>query len=211
VDFQVNGRIMGTQMPYVKQRELAVTVTGWDQLDRVEILKNNRVLHRDFPMDRVPTKGSWDQPVLLRFEFGWGPGRPDMTRICDWDIEIRIEGGWLEDVQTVSGGTADETRRTESSRGPAQHGACNHSPRCVNSRTSLRKVVIKIRGNPETRVEVSATHHGVAVANVPATGRKRGNAVHRRLPEGTACCTALVFHDHYHTSYRLTDTDDTEG
>ena len=30
-------------------------MTGWDQVDRVEVLKNNRVIHRDFPMDRQVT------------------------------------------------------------------------------------------------------------------------------------------------------------
>ncbi|MHC4433591.1 MAG: DUF3604 domain-containing protein, partial [Planctomycetota bacterium] len=54
VDFRLNGQLMGRELPYTRGRELAVTVTGWDQIDRVEILKNNRVLHRDFPMDREP-------------------------------------------------------------------------------------------------------------------------------------------------------------
>ena len=73
MDFRLNGHVMGQELAYVKKREVAVIVTGWDQVDRVELLKNNRVIHRDFPMDRVPYRSSWDRPVLVRVEYGWGP------------------------------------------------------------------------------------------------------------------------------------------
>jgi hypothetical protein len=216
VDFQVNGRIMGTQMPYVKQRELAVTVTGRDQLDRVEILKNNRVLHRDFPMDRVPTSRSWEQPVLLRFEFGWGPWPAlDMTRICDWDIEIRLVGGRLEDVQTCfQAGPLDETRRDKILERSAQHLR-------VQSFTALRQqfediptkaVVLKIRGNPETRVEVSLRKPTtVSLAQTFRQLAESGETLFTGdFPKESALLHRLVFHDHYHTSYRISDTDDEE-
>jgi hypothetical protein len=217
LDFQVNGHIMGTQMPYTRQRELTVTVTGWDQLDRVEILKNNRVLHRDFPMDRVPTRGSWDQPVLLRFEFGWGPWAAlDMTRICDWDIEVRVEGGRLEDVQTCfQAGPLDEARRDKIVERSTQHLR-------VQSFTALRQqfediptkaVVLKIRGNPETRVEVSLRQPTpVSLSQTFRQLAESGETLFTGdFPKESALLHRLVFHDHYHTSYRLTDTDDTEG
>jgi hypothetical protein len=216
LDFQVNGRIMGTEMPYTKQRELAVTVTGWDQLDRVEILKNNRVLHRDFPMDRVPTSRSWEQPVLLRFEFGWGPWPAlDMTRICDWDIEIRLVGGRLEDVQTCfQAGPLDETRRDKILERSAQHLR-------VQSFTALRQqfediptkaVVLKIRGNPETRVEVSLRKPTtVSLAQTFRQLAESGETLFTGdFPKESALLHRLVFHDHYHTSYRISDTDDEE-
>ncbi len=216
VDFQVNGRIMGTQMPYVKQRELAVTVTGWDQLDRVEILRNNQVLHRDFPMDRMPTGGSWDQPVLLRFEFGWGPWPAlDMTRICDWDIEIRLEGGRLEDVQTCfQAGPLDETRRDKIVERSPQHLR-------VQSFTALRQqfediptkaVVLKVRGNPETRVEVSLRKPtAVSLAQTFRQLAESGETLFTGdFPKESALLHRLVFHDHYHTSYQVSDVDDGE-
>ena len=72
MDFRLNGHVMGQALAYVKKREVVVTVTGWDQVDRVELLKNNRVIHRDFPMDRVPDRSSWDRPELVRVEYGCG-------------------------------------------------------------------------------------------------------------------------------------------
>ena len=54
--FSLNGNIMGRELPYSRERRIAVSVTGWDQLDRVEVLKNNRVIHRDFPWTARPRR-----------------------------------------------------------------------------------------------------------------------------------------------------------
>jgi hypothetical protein len=213
VDFRLNGRLMGQELAHTRQRELTVAVTGWDQLDRVEILKNNRVLHRDFPMDRVPTARSWDEPVLLRFEYGWGPWPAlDMTRICDWDITITLDGGLLENVQPCfQSGPLDETRRDKILERSDKHLR-------VQSFTALREqfediptkaVVLKVHGGPETRVTVtlnkptnvslSQTFQQLAQSNeMLFTGD---------FPKESAMLHRLVFHDHYHTSYTIRDTD----
>ncbi len=216
VDFRLNGKLMGQELAYTRQRELTVAVTGWDQLDRVEILKNNRVLHRDFPMDREPTARNWEKPVLLRFEYGWGPWPAlDMTRICDWDITITLDGGLLENVQPCfQSGPLDETRRDKVLERSDRHLR-------VQSFTALRQqfedistkaVVLKIRGGPETQVRVtlnkptdvslSQTFQQLAQSNeMLFTGD---------FPKESAVLHRLVFHDHYHTSYKICDTDDGE-
>jgi hypothetical protein len=214
LDFQLNGRIMGTEMPCTKEREIAVTVTGWDQLDRVEILKNNRVLHRDFPMDRVPTDRSWDRPVLVRFEYGWGPWAAlGMTRTCDWDIDFRLEGGRLEDVQTCfQAGPLDEERRDKILERSAQHLR-------VQSFTALRQqfedsstkaVVLKVRGTPQTRLEIALRKPTtVSLTQTFAQLAESGETLFTGdFPKESALLHRLVLADHYHTSYRVTDTDD---
>jgi hypothetical protein len=216
LDFRVNGQIMGTEIPYARQRELTVNVTGWDQLDRVEILKNNRVLHRDFPMDRIPSARSWDLPVLLRFEYGWGPWPAlDMTRVCDWDIDITLQGGRLEDVQTCfQSGPLDEMRRDRIVEQSPQHLR-------IRSFTALRQqfadistkgVVLKVRGNPYTRVKVALRAPTQAfVAQTFGELAESGEMLFSGdFPKESAMLHRLVFHDHYHTSYKVTDTDDDE-
>ncbi|MHC4175446.1 MAG: DUF3604 domain-containing protein, partial [Planctomycetota bacterium] len=217
LDFQLNGRLMGRELPYTRHRELAVTVTGWDQLDRVEILKNNRVLARDFPMDRVPTAQSWNEPVLLRFEYGWGPWPAlDMTRICDWDINIALEGGLLEEVQTCfQSGPLDEMRRDRIIERSDNHVR-------VRSFTALRQqfedistkaVVLKIRGRPDTRVKVTLR----APTRVSLSQRLEQLAQSGEMlftgdfPKESAMLHRLVFHEHYHTSYEVSDIDDGKG
>ena len=217
LDFQLNGQLMGRELPYTRHRELAVTVTGWDQLDRVEILKNNKVLARDFPMDRVPTAQSWDEPVLLRFEYGWGPWPAlDMTRICDWDINIALEDGLLEEVQTCfQSGPLDEMRRDRIIERSNNHVR-------VRSFTALRQqfedistkaVVLKVRGRPNTRVRITLR----APTNVSLSQRLEQLAESGEMlftgdfPKESAMLHRLVFHEHYHTSYKVSDTDDGTG
>ena len=63
-------------------------------------LQNGQVIHRDFPVDQAPSPSSWTRPLVLRFEYGWGPWPAlDMTRTCDWDLHIRLDGGVLVDFQ----------------------------------------------------------------------------------------------------------------
>ena len=214
LDFQLNGQVMGRELPYTRHRELAVTVTGWDQLDRVEIIKNNTVLHRDFPMDRVATVKSWKEPVLLRFEYGWGPWPAlDMTRVCDWDIDITFEGGSLGDVQTCfQSGPLDEARRDRIVERSKRHLR-------VQSFTALRQqfedistkaVVMKVRGGPDTRVRVALQ----APTKVSLSQTFKQLAASGEMlftgdfPKESAMLHRLVFHDHYHTCYKVPDVED---
>ena len=214
LDFRINGRRMGRELPYARDRELAVHVEGWDQVDRVEILKNNRVIHRDFPMDRVPTPQSWSEPVVVRFEYGWGPWPAlDMTRTCDWDIHVRLEGGVLEDFQPCfAAGPLDEGRRDRVLARSDRHLQ-------IQSFTALRQqledysqkgVVLKVRGGPETRITIELT----APARVSLTQTFKQLARSNEMlftgdfPKESAMLHRLVFHDHYRTSFRVNDTDD---
>jgi len=213
LDFKLNGSLMGAELPYTPHRELAVDVTGWDQLERVEIIKNNNVLHRDFPVDREPTSKSWNEPVLLRFEYGWGPWPAlDMTRICDWDFNITVEGGVLEDVQTCfQSGPLDEQRRDkilERSR--------NHLR--VQSFTALRQqfedistkaVVLKLRGRPDTKVKITLrAPTKVSLSQTLAQLAESGEMLFTGdFPKESAMLHRLVFYDNYHTSYKISDVD----
>ena len=76
---------MGRELPYARERAIRVAVSGWDQVDRVEVLKNNRVIHREFPVDRETSSASWSKPVLARFEYGWAPRphcRAQLSEVC---------------------------------------------------------------------------------------------------------------------------------
>jgi hypothetical protein len=212
--FRLNGHLLGRQLPYARRRELAVDVTGWDQIDRVEILKDNRVIHRDFPMDRVPTPGSFNRPVLLRFEYGWGPWPAlDMTRVCDWDIHITLQGGILEAAQPCfQSGPLDETRRDHIVARSDRH---LH----VKSFTALRQqfednstkaVVLKARGGPNTRVTVQLESPTRVALRQTFSQLAASNEMlfTGDFPKESAMLHRLVFHDHYQTSYTITDEDD---
>jgi len=119
VEFSVNDRCMGDILDYVPKRNLHVSVRGLDALDRIEILRNGRVIATHCH------QGTWSPPphgaktrFKLRIEPGWGP-RPGELPLPDrrWEGELSVAGGriigwepcWITPGQhppRLSGGTA---------------------------------------------------------------------------------------------------------
>ena len=110
---KVNGAWMGSELPFAREREIEVSVRGQDEIERVDILKNNRVIHRYFPEDHVRENAPWPDEALCRLEFGWGPWADlNMERIADWEIAIGVEEGKILDVLPFfQSGPFDEERR----------------------------------------------------------------------------------------------------
>ncbi|MCK5804637.1 MAG: DUF3604 domain-containing protein [Lentisphaeria bacterium] len=74
LSFHVNGAIMGSRTTVPGAREIQVSVRGLDALDRVEVLRNGRVIHTHCH------QGVWQLPdehvrseFVFRIEIGWGP------------------------------------------------------------------------------------------------------------------------------------------
>jgi hypothetical protein len=74
LEFTCNGAHMGSTVDYAPVREIRVCVRGSDALDRIEILRNGRVVATHCH------QGTWDVPppgartrFKLRIEAGWGP------------------------------------------------------------------------------------------------------------------------------------------
>jgi hypothetical protein len=217
LDFTLNGRVMGQELPYARDRRIRVSVRGWDQVDRVEVLKNNRVLHRDFPMDRPTSAASWQRPVLARFEYGWGPWAAlGMARVCDWDFQIRVEHGFLDEVQPcfLSGPLEEERRDRILER-------TNRSVR-VQSFTALRQqfedrsqkaVVLKMRGGPDTRIHVQLARP--VDKTLTLTFRELAESSETLYtgpyPRESSLLNRLVFHEHFETSFTVDDADSGSG
>ena len=213
LDFRCNGQTMGRELAYTPQRGLSVHVRGWDQIDRVEILRNNRVIHRDFPADRQVSPASWKRPVVLRFEYGWGPWPAlGWGGTADWDFTISVEDGSIEALSTCfCTGPMDEFRRD---RVLSRDG---HSVR-VQSFTALKQqvddysqkaIVLRLNGRPETRVTVTC------VRPKPCTlTRSLGQLAESNemlftapFPWESAMFHRLVFAEHYETRYSFADED----
>jgi uncharacterized protein DUF3604 len=161
VDFALNGHIMGQELPYTRERSIEVGIQGWDEVDRIEVIRNGRVVHREFPVDKEPGGNPWSKPVLLRFEYGWGPWPAlGWGGTADWDFTIDVKGGKIEDLQTCfTTGPMDEFRRDKVLER-------NASRTRVRSFTALKQqvddysqkaVVLRIAGDADTRVTVNCT------------------------------------------------------
>jgi hypothetical protein len=213
LDFTLNGHLMGQEMAHANERELRISVSGWDQIDRVEVLKNNRVIHRDFPVDRVTSARSWERPVLVRFEFGWGPWPVlGIGGVCDWNFEMRVESGSLDDVQPCfQSGPLEEDRRDvileKTDRGVR-----------IQSFTALRQqfedistkaIVLKARGGPNTRLTIALERPVRKSLTLPfAQLAESGEALFTGpFPKESALVHRLVFAEHYETSFPVRDRD----
>jgi hypothetical protein len=213
LDFRLNGKPMGEEMPYHPERAIQVAVTGWDQVDRVEVLKNNRVIHRDFPVDRQPGRASWDRPVLVRFEYGWGPWPAlGIGGVADWLIDFRLEGGELEALQPCFlSGPLEEDRR-DRIRDRTSQGFRLESFTALRQQIddySQKAVVLKIRGTPQTKlklaldrprkVQFAATLGELAQSNEPIFTAD--------FPHESALVNRVVFADNYQTEFAVRDED----
>lgn len=126
LDFVCNGAPMGSILGYTSRREIRVTVRGSDAIDRIEVLRNGRVIATHCH------QGTWDLPqpgarsrFKLRIEPGWGP-RIGEIPLPDqfWEGELRVAGGrmiswepcWVTRDQAVPQLRGDSARFTLVSR-----------------------------------------------------------------------------------------------
>jgi len=210
--FTLNGKLMGRELPFARGRVIRVSVSGWDQVDRIEALKNNRVIHREFPADRETSAASWSKPVLARFEYGWGPWPAlGITRVCDWDFHIRVDGGTLDAVETcfVPGPLEEDRRDRIIER--------NERGVRVRSFTALRQqiddrsqkaVVLKMRGDPSTKLTV--TLDAPVKQSLATTFRELAESSEAlytgEFPRESAMLNRIVFNEHYETAFQIEDT-----
>jgi len=113
LDFRINDAPMGSILPASSDREIRVTVRGWDEIDRIEVLRNNRVIYRHFPEADDPPQETQPAVYLCRIEYGWGPWTAlGMPRTADWDIALAIQDGRIQRHQPCwQSGPFDEKRR----------------------------------------------------------------------------------------------------
>jgi hypothetical protein len=89
--FSLNGRMMGDSCPPDPERRLQVSARGGAAIDYIEILHNNRVIHREGFLPPAPARG----PVKVYLELGWGED-PDPT---PWQVDLEVTGGNLVGVE----------------------------------------------------------------------------------------------------------------
>ncbi len=213
LSFCLNGRAMGEELPFARRRKIDVAVTGWDEINRVEVLKNNRVIHRDFPSDRVVTDASWSEPVLIRFEYGWGPWPVlGMGRVCGWGVRFRLDGGELAGLQTCfQSGPLEEGRRDRILERDGR-GFRLQSFTALRQQfedISTKAVVLKVRGGPDTKLTLELDSpekmgHTYSLRGLAESGETLFTGP---FPKESALLHRLVFADHYRTEFTVEDDD----
>jgi hypothetical protein len=95
LDFTCNDRPMGSILGPVGQRKIEVTARGLDAIDRIELLRNGRVIAT------ACHQGTWEVPkpgrktrFRMRIEAGWGPRVGELPAFEHlWDGVASLAGG----------------------------------------------------------------------------------------------------------------------
>ncbi len=93
--FTCNDQHMGSILKATPQRQLEITVKGQDAIDRIEVLRNDRVI------GTYCHQGTWERPTgdqttrfKIRIEAGWGPRLGEMPALIrEWVGEMTLSEG----------------------------------------------------------------------------------------------------------------------
>ena len=95
LQFSVNGNPMGSMVPEPSpERSIEVHVAGGAPIDYVEIVKNNRPIHRMSATDVASTEIEGRLRTKLYLEVGWGKPVEQL-----WDVHLRLSAGEIIDIE----------------------------------------------------------------------------------------------------------------
>ncbi|MCK4966678.1 DUF3604 domain-containing protein, partial [bacterium] len=101
LDFSVNGCPMGSVINGTRKRSINISAVGWDKIDRVDIIKNNSLIHTFVEPTGHIKNG---EKLCFRFFLEWGW---DNTDDREWDGRLTVgEGRILQAVPCYRGNAA---------------------------------------------------------------------------------------------------------
>ena len=154
----LNGKWMGSELAYTRDREIEIDVQGADEIERIDVVKNGRVIARHFPEDHLPENAEWPGEFLCRLEFGWGPWAAlNMERVADWDVTATIDGGKLLGLlPCFQSGPYDENRRNRvltRSKNSCRFQLYTSRKQAFEERAT-NSVILHLAGGPDAALEV---------------------------------------------------------
>ena len=101
LDFTLDGQPMGSILQGSDIRKIRVNVRGSDAIDRIELLRNGRVIatHCHQGTWSIPPSGRRHR-FKLRIEAGWGPRRGELpARSHSWEGKLHIKDGRIQGTE----------------------------------------------------------------------------------------------------------------
>jgi ribulose bisphosphate carboxylase small subunit len=216
LDFKLNGHWMGETLPAVNNRTISVRVKGQDVVDRVEVLRNNKVIYRNHPIDNDIGKSSWEKPILCRIEFGWGPWDFfNMERITDWEFDVHVTNGKIiSATPCFQSGPYDEDRRNKITTVEDNH--CQFisftSRKQAYEERATNSIVLEIQGSPGTELDLSIARPG-AIRLKKTLGELAESSdiiFTENFPSESIMIHRIVFNENYQTSFEFTDKPESD-
>lgn len=128
----VNDAPIGSVITAPAQRRLTFSVQGWDTIDKVELLRNDRILHRVFPPSIEPDPRQ--HRYRLRITWGWGR----QSEPYEWNGHLQLSDGELRSVDSCFSGQAIVAPQGTSRAGDMQdlpHAVVDVTPRSCGWRS----------------------------------------------------------------------------
>jgi len=204
--FTVNGAIMGGTIAAGDERTIAVAVRGGSSLDYLEILHDERIIHRHSVIPQRYHRGR----AKVHLEVGYGEaGQP-----FDWEVEVAIEAGTLVGIEPRFRGPGPTVVPPEGTD-HAPHTLQRISPTALRFTTqtypnpnsaiaAMEGVSLEVDGDTSTEVVVVANGQRFVfslhdLAEGPATRHLGGFVspalvVHRAIPESEYTATLNLPH-----------------
>lgn len=208
---RLNRKWMGSIVPFAADRELEVSAEGCDEIERVDIIRNGRTIHRHFPEDLARPNARWPGEALCRLEFGWGPWNSlNMDRVCDWEVHVRVHDGRLiSATPCFQSGPFDEERRNRITlrTGSECRFQLYTSRAQAFAERATNAVIVRVQGGRDASLEVAVSKPA------PVTVRKTlGELAEYNEIETTRPFTAetfivhrLVRPDQFQAGFRVAD------
>ena len=93
LDVSINGHPMGNSFICGGSRAIHTSVQGWDKIDRVDLIKNNAILHTFVGPEGRTITPSGTARFRFMVEWGW-----DSRGAREWDGRLRIAGGTIREA-----------------------------------------------------------------------------------------------------------------
>ena len=175
--FSVDGAVMGETVRSERERHLAVAVRGGSGIEYVEVLHDERVIHRESVLPQPYRAGL----AKVHVQVGWG----EADRPVPWDVELRVRDGDLIDVEprfrgiypsAAPGDGSDHAPHTLERVGVDTVRFTTHThPNPLSALPAMEGLCLEICGDAATRVD--ATVNGQRV-DVPLRDLSEGDRSH---------------------------------
>lgn len=179
LDYSLVGAPMGAVVAASGPVTLQVTVEGTQALDRIEVIRNNRVVYTHCH------NGTWEPPegpvvrCKVACEFGWGPTCHYGLRVCEHHWQGRLLARGMT-VRSVEGCFTRHGNRFEQVGDTEVHFELTTSPRLhAATDTAQQTLVFEIEGSPHDPVVLECN----------------GQQMTFTLAEAMRQSALLVFHD----------------
>jgi uncharacterized protein DUF3604 len=156
--FEIDEHMMGEAFTGTAKRQIRACVEAEDVIDKLEILKNGRVIHRETNVMSAPL---FDGRIKIRVEWGWGSGE------SDWCGRLGLSDGRIVAAAPNFGSPGmseiltrnSDTCTWSSHTGPAK-AVQNNWQHCRNGREPTNQIVFDLETEAGATVDLDLNGYG---------------------------------------------------